>query len=84
MYNEQRMWFDTTEEKIITYKDLSEEYVRYILDKSIEDKEEFEWMYTHPEDYTFDAWLEDMSQRSGGILVEIQNANEFMRRKTNE
>ena len=76
-----QMWFDTMEQKILTYQDLMKEYVLYVLDLAKEDEEDINWIRCHPEEYTFDVWLEHMSSSSGGVLVDITNSDEFMRRK---
>lgn len=81
MYNEQSMWFDTMEHKLLTYQDMQEKYVQYMVNLATEDEAEAIWMREYPAEYTFDAWIEHADYRNDGTLILVKNGSEFMRRK---
>jgi len=78
--HENRLWFDTVDNRIVEAKELERDYVVFMAE-TCKDEEQREWMIKNPGDYTFEAWLDMCHTHSGGTLIEITNANEYMRRQ---
>lgn len=80
---ENRLWFDTEHNELVTFGTLLREYRDYMMN-TITNEDELIELAKYPEMFTFDAWVRNCGVPVNGTFMEVKNADKFkVERKDN-